>query len=76
MKVGKTVWLLEENKAVPVKLLEFGKGTTAEVEYIDKPNKGKRKRILKSSLRPKPPAPTSIMTGTGGSRPPHPSSYK
>jgi len=55
MKIGKTVWVFEDSKPVPVKLLVFGKGETAEVEYIDKPKKGKRASILKSLLHPKFP---------------------
>ena len=53
MRVGKTVWMIENSEYVPVKLITFGKGNEAEVEYIQPPKTGKRRIVMKIFLKSK-----------------------
>lgn len=62
MKPGKTVWIFEERKPVPVKLVTFGKGDTATIEFMQGPKAGRRLDVGKSMLHAKRPA-SSMGTG-------------
>lgn len=55
MKIGKLVWIIERGTAVQVKLIDFGKGPDAQVEFLDGSKAGMSKFVNKLRLYPKKP---------------------
>ena len=51
MKPGKSAWTVVEGHAAQVKIVEFGKGLYATVEFTN----GKKREVLKELLSPKKP---------------------
>lgn len=51
MKVGKSVWVVKKGVAVEAKLVTFGKGPMATVEYRD----GRQEDVYKERLSTKRP---------------------